>query len=105
MPKVEQFRAFARRTIAPQLPDPPPRYRDLAGVACVIWCTGFVGDFSWLHVPGTLGTDAQPLTRTAVSARGIYFVGLDFAETRKSGTILNAGAESDRVLNQITRKI
>jgi putative flavoprotein involved in K+ transport len=93
-------------TVAVQLPDPPIRSLDLTGVACVIWCTGLVGDFSWLHVPGTLGSDGQPLARTGVLARGIYFVGLDFAETRKSGTILDAGAESERVVSQIvSRKV
>lgn len=90
-------------TVPPQLADPPIKCLDLEaeGVACVIWCTGFVGDFSWLCVPGALDSSGQPLERAAVSAPGIYFVGLDFSETRKSGTILDAEAESDRVAKQI----
>jgi putative flavoprotein involved in K+ transport len=90
-------------SVAAQLPAPPIKSLDLlrSGVTSVIWCTGFVGDFSWLHVPGALRPDGQPLHPAAVSALGLYFAGLDFSETRKSGTILDAEAESVRISRKI----
>ena len=103
--KIPALRALPdpAESVAPQLPDPPIRSLDLlrSGVTCVIWCTGFVGDFNWLQVPGVIGADGQPLHPTSIPTPGLHFVGLDFSETRKSGTILDAERESDRISKQI----
>lgn len=91
--------------IAGKVPDPPIQSLDAvaSNVAAVIWCTGFVGDFRWLHLPGSLSADGHPLA--ANSAPNLYFVGLDFAETRKSGTILVADEESERVTASIVARL
>jgi len=64
-----------------------------AGVRSVIWCTGFGGDFSWLNVP-VFDDDGHPVHDRGVSpVGGIYFLGLPWLHTRKSGIIL--GIEED----------
>ncbi|HEX2135805.1 MAG TPA: NAD(P)/FAD-dependent oxidoreductase [Microvirga sp.] len=90
--------------VSPRLPDPPLRSLDPAerGIATAIWCTGFDGDFSWVRLPGALNARGQPVQedgRTALP--GLYFAGLDFASTRRSGTVLAAAEESARLVGHI----
>jgi putative flavoprotein involved in K+ transport len=93
-------------TVPPCLPAIPIRMLDVAawGITAVIWCTGFEGDFSWVRVPGVLDAKGQPIHEHGVAAvPGIYFAGLDFASTRKSGTILAIAEEAAHLLQHITR--
>ena len=90
--------------VAARLPDPPIRSLDLAdsGIMTVIWCTGFQGDFSWVRLPGVLDARGQPVHEDGVAAMpGIYFAGMDFASTRKSGTILAIAEEAPRLVEHI----
>jgi putative flavoprotein involved in K+ transport len=91
-------------TVAPSLPDPPIRSLDPAkcGITTVIWCTGFQGDFSWVTLPGVLDARGQPVHKDGVSLlAGVYFAGLDFATTRKSGTILAVAEEAARLVEHL----
>ena len=90
-----------------KIPSPPITSLDLkdSGVSTIIWCTGFNGDFSWLKVSGALGEDGQPLHIDGIGvASGLYFPGLDFASTRKSGTVLAAAEESARMVAHILKR-
>jgi putative flavoprotein involved in K+ transport len=67
------------------LPDPPILSLDLIerDIKSVTWCTGFKGDFSWVHVPGLLDGEGQPIHEKGVAgAPGIYFASLPFAISR-----------------------
>ncbi len=91
-------------TVATRLPNPPIRSLDLAvyGITTVIWCTGFQGDFSWVRLTSVLDARGQPVHEEGVSILpGIYFAGLDFATTRKSGTILAVAEEATRLVEHI----
>ena len=91
-------------TVAVRLPDPTIRSLDLvgSGITTVIWCTGFRGDFSWVRLAGLLDGDGQPVLEDGLAALpGIYFAGLDFAATRKSGTILVIAEEAARLAEHI----
>jgi putative flavoprotein involved in K+ transport len=91
-------------TVAPRLPSPPIRSLDVTecGITTVIWCTGFKGDFGWVRLPGVLDAQGQPVHEDGVaSLPGVYFAGLDFATTRKSGTILAIAKESARLVEHI----
>lgn len=84
--------------IAPCLADPPIRSIDLtvSGISTIIWCTGFTGDFGWIQLPGALNAAGQPIHEEGVgTVPGLYFAGLDFGMTRKSGTIPAVAAEAD----------
>ena len=92
-------------TVHSCLPAPPIRALDAAecGITTVIWCTGFDGDFSWVRVLGALDATGQPVHADgAARVPGLYFAGLDFASTRKSGTILAVAEEADRLVRQLT---
>lgn len=91
--------------VAARLPRAAIRSLDLieSGIASVVWCTGFRGDFSWVALPGVIDPSGQPIQRNGVaSAPGIYFAGLDFASTRKSGIILAVAEEGNRLAEHIS---
>ena len=91
-------------TVAMRQPNPTIGSLDLSrsGVTSVVWCTGFKGDFSWMRLPGALDSAGQPVHADGVAALpGLYFAGLDFASTRKSGTILAIAEEAPRLVEHI----
>jgi putative flavoprotein involved in K+ transport len=90
------------------LPDPPIRSLELTacGIRTVIWCTGFKGDFTWVRVPGLLDRQSQPAHENGVAkVPGIYFAGLSFAVSRRSGTILAIADEASRFSKQIADRL
>ncbi|MER9237470.1 NAD(P)/FAD-dependent oxidoreductase [Mesorhizobium sp. M0633] len=94
-------------TVTAHRPDPAIVSLDLAGsgITTVVWCTGFKGDFSWVRLSGLLDPEGQPVHEDGVAALpGIYFAGLDFASTRKSGTILAVTEEAPRLVEHIVRR-
>ena len=91
-----------------RIPSPPTASLDLgaSGITSIVWCTGFNGDFSWLKVPGAIGADLQPAHVDGIgTAGGIYFPGLDFASTRKSGTIMAAVDEARTIVGHIVGRL
>ncbi len=95
-------------TVPPRIPSPPITALDLEaeGIGTIVWCTGFGGDYGWVSVPGALGADQQPAHVDGIgTARGLYFAGLDFASTRKSGTILASVDESRLIVTDIGQRL
>jgi putative flavoprotein involved in K+ transport len=94
-------------TITPRLPNPPilslkPSEHHLT---TVIWCTGFEGDYSFVQVPGVLNARGQPLEDEGLTdAPGIYFAGVDFSSTRKSGLIVAIAEEAQRLVGHIVAR-
>lgn len=89
------------------LPNPPIRSIDLAarGITTVIWCTGFKGNFEWVRVPNVLDTQGQPSYENGLSSvPGVYFAGLPFAISRRSGTILAIAEEAALLADNILRR-
>ena len=90
--------------VPPILPTPPILTLEPAasGITTVIWCTGFRGDFGWVRLPGVLDTEGLPVHQDGVTVLpGIYFAGLDFGSTRKSGIILAIADEAPRLVEHI----
>lgn len=91
-------------TVAMRQPNPTIGSLDLSrsDITTVVWCTGFKGDFSWVRLPGALDSVGQPVHEDGVaSLPGLYFAGLDFASTRKSGIILAIAEEASRLVEHI----
>jgi putative flavoprotein involved in K+ transport len=94
-------------TVQPRLPDPPIRSIDwtASGIRSVIWCTGFTGDFSWVRLPGALDAAGQPIHADGVGAiPGLYFAGLDFGSTRKSGTLPAIAEEAGHLVEGLVTR-
>ncbi len=66
-----------------------------AGLAAVIWATGYRPDFSWLHVP-VLDEEGYPVHKRGVTSHsGLCFLGLDWLHKRKSGIFLGVGEDAE----------
>jgi putative flavoprotein involved in K+ transport len=94
-------------TVAPRLPSPPILSLDPSEhhLTTVIWCAGFEGDYTFVRVPGVLNARGQPLEDEGLTeAPGIYFAGVDFSSTRKSGTINGIAEEAQRLVGHIVAR-
>ena len=71
------------------------------GISTIIWATGFAFDFSFIHLP-IRDADGFPITRKGVSEfPGLYFVGMPFINTMKSGLLMGIGADAKYITSQI----
>lgn len=71
----------------------------------VIWCTGFVADYSWIALP-ILDERGLPRLRRGVSpdAPGLFFVGLRFQHRLSSSLIGGVGADAAFIAGQVARR-
>ena len=70
-------------------------------IRSVIWAIGFGFDFSWIDFP-VLDGAGYPVTRHGASAiPGLYFMGLNWMNKRKSGIIYGVGEDARDVARQI----
>jgi putative flavoprotein involved in K+ transport len=65
-----------------------------AGIATIIWATGFRPDYSWLDVPVFDHKGRLRHTGGVVASRGMYVMGLPFMRRRKSSFIDGAGDDA-----------
>ncbi|MDE0406857.1 MAG: NAD(P)-binding domain-containing protein [Alphaproteobacteria bacterium] len=72
-------------------------------VTTVIWATGFSFDFSWIGFP-VFDDMGYPVTdRGATTVPGLYFMGLNWMVTRKSGLLYGVGDDARHVAGHISR--
>ncbi|MCY0386694.1 NAD(P)/FAD-dependent oxidoreductase [Robbsia sp. Bb-Pol-6] len=91
------------------LPDPdcltdPILALDLeeAGIATILWATGFQFDFSWLHV-NAFDARGEPFHKRGISAEsGIYFLGLPNLVNRASSFIYGVWHDAKFIADHIT---
>jgi putative flavoprotein involved in K+ transport len=71
-------------------------------VSNVIWCTGFVPDFSWIDLP-ILGENGFPVHDRGVveSQPGLYFMGLLFLNTLSSALVGGVGRDAGQIARHI----
>jgi putative flavoprotein involved in K+ transport len=84
---------------------PPLTELDLAeaGIASVIWATSYDFDFSLVKLP-ILDGDGYPIqTRGITQYPGLYFVGLPWLHTAKSGLIYGVGDDAAYIAETIVR--
>jgi putative flavoprotein involved in K+ transport len=71
-------------------------------VANIIWCTGFVPDFTWIDLP-VFTEDSGPLHDRGIvgSQPGLYFVGLVFLHAMTSSLVGGVGRDAEHIAEQI----
>ena len=78
---------------------------DAADVGSIIWCTGFAGDFSWVHLP-VLDRRGQPAHDGGATAEpGVWFVGLPWLTRRASGVFLGLPSDAERIATAVTARL
>jgi putative flavoprotein involved in K+ transport len=76
---------------------------EAAGINSIVWCTGYAFDYSWVHVP--CFANGTPVQRRGVSGQpGLYFLGLHWMHTFKSGTFFGVGEDAAYVADQVRRR-
>lgn len=67
-------------------------------VSNVIWCTGFVPDYSWIDLP-VVGENGYPSHNrgVVVSQPGLYFIGLLFLSTLSSALVGGVGRDAGHI--------
>ncbi len=76
-----------------------------AGVGSVIWCTGFDADWSWVKV-AVFDEHGRPRHRRGVTdVPGLYFIGLPWLATRKSGIIYGVADDAARITQHIASEV
>lgn len=71
-------------------------------VASVIWCTGFLPDYSWIALPVFDGYGYPIHSRGVVESHpGLYFMGLLFQRSLGSGLIMGVGKDAEYIANHI----
>ena len=72
-----------------------------ADITTVIWATGYKFDFSMVKLP-VFDEDGYPVQARGVTEYpGLYFVGLPFLHTAKSGLLSGVGADAAHVVSAI----
>ena len=72
-------------------------------VTTIVWATGFSYDFSWIDFPVCDGMGYPVTDRGATSVPGLYFMGLNWMVTRKSGLLYGVGDDARTVAAHIAR--
>ncbi len=76
-----------------------------AGIASVVWCTGYQSDFSWVNVPVFDGKGYPGHDRGVTSVWGLYFLGLPWLYTWGSGRFSGIARDATYLADYIaTRK-
>jgi putative flavoprotein involved in K+ transport len=89
---------------------PPVTYRPTvslreAGITSVIWATGYDFDYDWLQAP-VLDLFGAPVQQRGVTAAGgLYFLGLHWMHTFKSGTFLGIGGDARHVAHHLAEYV
>ena len=75
-----------------------------AGVGAVVWCTGFTADLDWVHAPVT-DENGRPVHERGISpTTGIYFLGLPWLHSRKSGIIYGIDEDARFIADAIANR-
>jgi len=75
---------------------------ETAGIRSMIWATGYRFDFSMVKLP-VFDEDGYPIQKQGVTEfPGLYFVGLPFLHTIKSGLLFGVGEDAAHIVSAIT---
>ena len=73
-------------------------------IAAIIWATGYEYDYGWLHAP-VLDANGRPLQQRGVSpVKGLYFLGLHWMHTIKSGLLSGVGNDAAYLAEAMDRE-
>ena len=86
------------------LASPPALDLRAAGIAAVVWATGFRPDFGWIRLP-VLDADGDAVHRLGTTAcPGFYFLGLPWLSKLKSSVLCGVGEDAERLASVIAER-
>jgi len=76
-----------------------------AGINTVIWAMGYTFDYSLVRLP-VCDKDGFPFQRSGVTSySGLFFVGMPWMPTEKSGFLLGVGKSAEHIASQIAEAV
>ena len=76
-----------------------------AGITSIVWATGYKFDFSLVKLP-TFDEDGYPLQNRGITEYpGLYFIGLPFLHSGKSGLLHGVGDDAAHVVEHIGSRV
>jgi putative flavoprotein involved in K+ transport len=73
-------------------------------IAAIIWATGYNYDYAWLKAPA-LDAEGRPLQHRGISpVPGLYFLGLHWMHTVKSGLLSGVGSDAEYLAEHMDRR-
>jgi putative flavoprotein involved in K+ transport len=76
-----------------------------AKISTVIWATGFTTDLGWIHLP-ILDAQGKPIhQRGASPVSGVYFIGMPWLHSRKSGLIYGVDEDAHYIADAISAQL
>ncbi|MFD2442451.1 flavin-containing monooxygenase [Bacillus sp. CGMCC 1.16607] len=68
----------------------------------IIWATGFVSEYPWLHIPNVMTSSGQVRHERGITEiNGLYFLGLPWQYRRGSALILGVGDDAEYLMEHI----
>jgi putative flavoprotein involved in K+ transport len=78
---------------------------DREGITSVVWATGYQYDYGWLHAD-VFDAEGRPVQQRGVTAiPGLYFLGLHWMHTFKSGLLSGVGSDAAFLADRIDQRI
>jgi putative flavoprotein involved in K+ transport len=91
-------------TVPPPLEVEERRSLDLAaeGVGAVVWACGYRGEYGWVKLPLFDGSGTPVQRRGVTECPGVYFLGLHWMHTFRSGLLSYVGADAAYLAEEMT---
>ena len=72
-------------------------------ITSVVWATGYEYDYGWMHAP-VLDDRSRPVQNRGITAvPGLYFLGLHWMHTFRSGLLSGVGADAEFLADRMAR--
>lgn len=89
------------------VPEPPSTGTQLDlkanEIKSIVWCTGYRPAFDWIDIPVFDSTGAPVQQRGVTACPGLYFLGLHWMHSFKSGALFGVGEDAEFIANHIAR--
>lgn len=76
-----------------------------AEIKVILWATGFDWDFSWIEVPDFDEWGYPVQERGVTEHPGLYFLGLHYLHTLKSGLFLGVGEDAEHIAAHMAERV
>jgi putative flavoprotein involved in K+ transport len=76
---------------------------DRENITTILWATGYAYDYGWVKVP-VFDDEGRPVQNRGVTqVPGLYFLGLHWMHTFKSGLLSGVGRDAEYLAERISR--